>query len=801
MNSSILLDIRYALRQLLKSPGFSVVAILTLALGIGANTAMFSVVDAVLIRPLPYADPDRLVMVWEDGSRIGFPRATPSVANWVSWREGNNVFTDIAATRGGSFLVSGGNEPEHLSGRKVTANFWTVLGAQPMLGRAFTAEEDRTRAPVAVISYALWQRRFGGSRTAIGSKLILNDAPVTVIGVMPHEFFFLPWRFTDIWIPASFTPQELARRGQHFLNCEGRLKPGVTLAQARASMSELGRQLDKQFPDKQTMPVVVPLREQLTGETQMSLVVLLAAAACVLLISCANLANLLLARAASRQREVAVRSALGASRGRLMSQFLTESLVLAGFGAVAGVAMARPAMQFLETLVPTTMIAMHLGLDWRILSFSAAIAVTSALIFGMVPALGASRVALQATLKEGGRGMAGGRAHWFQHSLIVAETALAVVLLTCGGLLLQTLNTLRHVDIGMRQENLLTALTPLSRYRDFNKRVGFVNAMTEKIRAIPGVVNASAISSIPLTDDGGSSSYQLAGQTTDRGQDALDRVVTRDYFETVGATLREGRFFQASDRQSKEPVVVVNETFADRHFPGRSALGARFQFNNMAKDGYWYTIVGVVREIRERGLTADVKPVVYNVLEQSDQNWPDPGYLMIRTSLDPASLSSAVREAVWSIDPIEPVARVRSFSAIVDIELSQPAQDSTLLGAFAALALVLASIGLYGVLSYAVTQRTNEIGVRMALGATSSNILRTIGRQGLALTAVGLGVGLILSLAATRLMKSLLFGFTPHYVPAIASVSAILLLVAAIACFIPARRASRIDPLVALRHE
>jgi putative ABC transport system permease protein len=797
----LLTDIRYALRQLRKTPGFSVVAILTLALGIGANTAMFSVVDAVLVRPLPYADPDRLVMLWEDASRIGFPHNTPSPANWQIWRSQTKLFSDVAATKGGSFLVSGGNEPEHLSGRLVTASFWAVLGALPIMGRTFTEDEDRRKAPVAVISHGLWQRRFGGARDVVGSKLILNDSPVTVIGVMSRDFYFLPWRFTDIWTPAAFSPQELSQSGNHYLNCVARLKPGVSLNEARQAMTALGHGLMKDNPYDQSMPVLVPLREELAGKTQTSLIVLLCASACVLLISCANLANLLLARAASREREVAVRSALGAGRGRLMAQFLTESLVLAGLGAAAGLAAARPAMQFLETLVPTRMVAMHLRIDWRVLAFSASIAVISGIVFGMVPALSASRVQLQASLKEGGRGMAGSRRHWFQHSLIVAETALAVVLLTGGGLLLQTLNHLRQINLGIRTEKLLTALVPLTRYRDFNKRVAFVDAMLQKIRAIPGVTSAGSISDIPLTSVGGTSSYQFAWQGNNRGQDALNRVVTRGYFETIGAQLREGRFFQDSDRTTKEPVAIVNETFADRHFPGKSALGARFQYSNMYPGAYWYTIVGVVKEIRERGVSADLKPAVYIVNEQADQDWPVPSGLMIRTSGDSASIGPAVREAIWSVDSNQPIARMRTLDSIIDTELSEPSQDSALLAAFAALALVLASIGLYGVLSYAVTQRTSEIGVRMALGATSGNILRTFGRQGLLLTGIGLAVGLLLAMAATRLMTSLLFGFTPNYAPAVAAVSAILLVVAAVACFIPARRASRIDPLVALRHE
>jgi predicted permease len=799
-------DVRYALRQLRKTPGFSLIAILTLALGIGANTAMFSVVDAVLIRPLPYADADRLVMVWEDASRVGFPRNTPSPGNWQTWKRENTVFTDIAASRGRAFVMTGDGEPEQLPGLGVTASLWTVLGSQPVLGRVFTADEDTHNAPVAVISYGLWQRRFGGARDVLGRKMVLNDAAFTIIGVMPRDFYYRPFRTIDIWAPAAFTPKELNTVGSHYLNCVGRLKPGVTFEQARVAMTALGRQLLAKDPNHQSMPVLVPIREQLVGKTSTSLLVLLSAAACVLLISCANLANLLLARAAARGREVAVRSALGATRGRLISQFLTESLVLAGAGAIAGLAMARPAMKFLETLVPQTMLAMQLSLDWRVLAFSAAVAVGSGLVFGLVPALRGSapgsRNTIQQGLREGGRGVAGPQRHWFQHSLIVAETALAVVLLTGGGLLLETLQHFRQTDLGVRTDHVLTLNMLVARFRDFDRRTTFVNTVLEKVRAVPGVVSAGTISAIPMTEDGNTSSYLIQGDDPSRvDNDALFRVVSRDYFTAVGARLREGRFFDKGDHASKEPVALVNETFADKHFRGRSALGARFQFGPIGPAFYWYTVVGVVKEVRDRPMLSDLKPAIYIVNEQADQAWPQPGALIIRTSVEPLAVASAVRQAIWSVDANQPIARIRTLDNIVDTQLAEPSQDSTLLGAFAALALTLACVGLYGVLSYAVTQRTNEIGIRMALGATSTNILTAFSRQGMALTMGGLGTGLLLSVAASRLLSSLLYGFTPDYGRIVALVSVTLLGVAGLACLVPARRASRVDPIVALRYE
>src|SRR5436309_2765991 len=450
-------------------------------------------------------------------------------------------------------------------------------------------------------------------------------------------------------------------------------------------------------------------------------------------------------------------------------------------------------MRFLETLVPETMGTVRLTLDWRVLAFSAGAAITATLIFGLAPALGGSRLSPQNGLREGGRGTAGARSHWFQHSLIVIETALAVVLLTSGGLLLRTFQHLRNTDLGMRSEKLLTFETPLFRYPDFDRRVAFVNAELEKIRAIPGVINAGASSQIPLrVKDPQATFYLLAGQSKESmpGQVALMRVVTRDYFPTIGARLREGRFFEISDRRSASPVAIVNETFANRHFPGRSAIGARFQYGQLNEKGYWYTIVGVVKEIREVGMGEALRPAVYRLHEQTDQVGSLPSGIVVRTAVEPASIVSAVHQAIWSVDKNQPVWRVQTVEEIVDRQLSTATQSTTLLGAFALLALLLASLGLYGVLSYAVTQRTNEIGVRMALGATSNDILLSFSRRGLALTLAGLAIGLVLSIMAARLMTALFYGFRPDYIPAVAVVSLILLAVAALACFVPARRAS-----------
>ncbi len=798
-------DAGYGMRQVRRNPAFSAIAIATLALGIGGITAIFSAFDTILIRPLPYADADRLVMVWDDMSKSeGDSRFVSTPAEWIEWRRLNTVFTDLACSQPGDAILSGDGEPEEVRARKVTWNLWSVLGVQPALGRVFTEDEDDKGARVVVMSHGLWQRRFGGASDIVGRKISVNDEAYEVVGVMPRSFYFMPSRDIDMWMPASFPPGLRGNFTWHDAQIVARLKPGVTLEHARQSMTALSRQVtakeDFRGPHSVTM---IPLREEMAGKTQTALVVLLWAAAALLLISCVNLANLLLSRGAARGREVAVRAALGAGRGRLIAQFLTESLVLAGLGAVAGLALAMPAMRFLERLVPEAMGAARLTLDWRVLAFATVIAVAAALAFGLTPAWRGSRLTPQEGLRDGGRGTAGARSHRFQHSLIVVETALAVALLTCGGLLLQSFQHLWNTDLGIRTERLLTFETPLVRYKDFDKRVAFVNAELEKVRAIPGVTNAGAISRIPLTVTDNSRFYLLAGQSRDSvsKQIALTRVVSHGYFATVGARLREGRFFEASDRKSESPAVVVNESFANRHYPGRSPLGGRLKFERLNEKGYWYTIIGVVKEIRERGVAEDSRPAIYRVHEQADQSNDLASGIVVRTALQPKSLISEVRQAIWSVDKNQPLARIRTMEDIIDRQLSTPTQSTALLGAFAVLALLLASVGLYGVLSYAVMQRTNEIGVRMALGATSGEILLSFGKRGLALTLGGLAIGLALAAIAARLMTSLLYGFRPDYLLTFTVAALILLTVAALASLVPARRASRMNPVIALRSE
>jgi len=799
-------DLRYGLRQLRRSPGFSTIAIATLALGIGGITAMFSAFDAVLIRPMPFAEPDRLVMIWDDMTRLDITtKLTPSPAEWLEWRRLNTVFTDLAITQAVEATVSGDGDPEQVPARSASWTFWSVLGVRPAAGRVFTEDEDSKAVKVVVISHGLWQRRFGGRPEAIGRTMSINDERYEVIGIMPPTFYFLPARDVDLWVPASMPAWMRTSFGWHSATVVARLKPGISLVHARDSMRALSLQISAKDLGGGHPVLVIPLREEIAGRTRTALTVLLWASATLLVIACVNLTNLLLSRGAARRREVAVRTALGAGRGRLVRQFLTESLTLAALGALAGVALALPAIRFLERLVPEAMgDAAPLRIDWRVLLFSTGVAAVAAVGFGLVPALRGSRFTPQEAMRAGGRGSTGPRSHWFQHSLIVVETALAVALLICGGLLLQTYHYLRHTDVGMRSQRLLTFETPVFRYaRDFDQRVAFINREVEKVRAIPGVVGAASINLIPFTNSANATFYLLEGQSRSQtaGQVALIRNISRDYFTTVGAQLREGRPFTSDDRKSSTPVAIVNAQFAKRAYPGKSPLGQRFKFGSLGATGYWYTIVGVVNQIPESGILDETKPVVYRVYEQSEQISDLAAGIVVRTAEDPESIVPAVRQAIWSLDKNQPLAHIRTLDSMIDRQLSTSSESASLLGAFAALALVLASLGIYGVLSYAVAQRTNEIGVRMALGATASEILRSFTRQGLGLTMFGLAIGLAAGRAASRVLTTLLYGYQPGYFSTAAAVSLILIVVAALACLVPARRASRTDPMIALRQE
>ncbi|MBI1789367.1 MAG: ABC transporter permease, partial [Acidobacteria bacterium] len=576
-----LTDLRYALRGLARNRGFCAACVLTLALGIGANVAIFSAVDTLLLRPLPYPNAGRLVMVWEDASYVSFPRNTPAVANYVDWRAQNQVFSDMAAMRFRGANLTGEGLPESVRGRGVTANFFAVMGVMPAIGRPFTEDEDRRSAKVVVLSHGLWTRRFGCDRGLIGRPITMNGEPVTVIGVMPRSFRF-PDPNCQYWVPASFTPQQLAERGSHFLTVVARLRDGVSLERARAEMYTIATRLEKQYPATNTKvgAVVSALREEMTGDTRLGLLVLLAAAGCVLLIACANVANLLLARGAGRRRELAVRAALGAGGGRLIRQMITESLLLAGLGGAAGVGLAAAGRVVLEKIVPPGFAGdAQLALNGRLLLFALGVSLATGLFFGLAPAVTASRWSVVEALKQGGRGGlgTGGR---FRKGLAVAEVALSALLLVSAGLLVQTLLRLRGLDLGFQPEKMLTMLVslPNPKYADPARREAFELAVLGNVRSLPGVRGAAFTTNLPFTSIGNTVGFAIEGQPAagpGDNRDVMARVGSADYLPVLGVTLREGRFFTADDRAGSRQVVIVNEFLAKRFWPGQSALGKR----------------------------------------------------------------------------------------------------------------------------------------------------------------------------------------------------------------------------------
>jgi putative ABC transport system permease protein len=801
-------DLRFGLRQLLGKPGFALIAVLSLALGIGANTAIFSLVDAVLLRPLPFYQPERLVMVWEDASNIGFPRNTPAPANYADWKAQNKVFEDMAALNYGSYALTDAGEPEKVEAQGVTANFFPLLGIKPLLGRTFTQEEDQPgKDRVALISYGLWQRRFGGDPALIGKEILLDGRKHTVLGVMPRGFQFLS-KETGLWVPIAFSPRDLANRDAHYLNVVARLKPGVGLQQAQADIAAIMQRINREHQTYgyDFSAAVVSLREQLAGDVRPALLVLLVAVGCVLLIACANIANLLLARGAARYREIAVRTALGAGRRRIVRQLLTESVSLAVAGGVAGLLFAWLSFFFLKQIIPGSM-ALHAGvrIDARVFVFTLLLSLFTGVIFGLAPALQAAKVDLNEALKQsGGRTGTGTGQRRLRGALVVVEIALALVLLVGAGLLIQTFLRLRALDIGVNPENVLTLRTalPTNKYSEPAKRTAFYQQVLERVRALPGVVSAGYTTAVPLTYKGGTSGFTVEGRERRPGQDANNRQVSAGYMEAMGIKLRQGRFFDEHDDVQSQPVAIINETMARQYWPGENPVGRRLKIGPIESSWPWVTVVGVVGDVKEMGLEAPAKAEMFFPYQQlPGQPWHKPRDLAIRTTGDPLSIVAAVRQAVWSVDPTQPVSNIRTMDEIMAEEVAQRRIGMTLLVAFAALALLLASLGIYGVLSYAVTQRTQEIGIRMALGAGRQAVVRMVLVDGMRLATAGIIIGLGASFALTRLMSGLLFGVSASDPRTLAGVTLLLSAVALVACYVPARRAAKVDPMVALRYE
>lgn len=791
-------DLRYAARMFRKQPGFAATVLLTLALGIGATTAIFSTVDAVLLRGLPYEDPDRLVMVWEHAPTAGFPKNTPAPANYVDWNSRNQVFTEMAATISRTANLTDREPPEQVLGRGVTANFFSVLGVRPVLGRVFTEEEDRTEAPIVMLSHQLWRRRYQGDPAILGQTIVMSGMRHAVVGVMPADFVFRN-REIEYWVPIGSTPKFQGVRSVHSLNVVARLKPGVTVERAASEMNAIATELARQYPENANIGVVVvPIDEELLGDTSIMLLVLVIAAGSVMLIACANLASLLLARAVSRQHEFSMRLALGADRRRLIRQMITESMILSLVGGALGVWVALASIRALSPLVPLSVVAAGTpNVDSRLLAIAFVLSVLTGLAFSIIPAVRAAAASPNDALKQSSRSAVSGR-NRAREILITIEMAAALVLLVSAGLMLQTLASLRAVDIGFRPQHLLTVRTslPADKYREPARRIAFYDSVLAGVRALPGVENAAYASTLPFTSQGNTAGYRIENRTLEQGDpgDALFRVMTNDYLDTLGVRLLEGRLPQATDGPDSAPVVVVNAAFARRYWPNGTALGYRIAVT--LKEPVWMTIIGVVADVRERGYDVEMKPGMYVLASQLGLS---ANTLIIRSVHDPLTVLPAIRRVVASVDPEQPIAAVQTMDEILGSGLADRRQVMVLLSAFAALGLILASLGIYALLSHTVSQRSREVALRIAFGASRGAVVRKVVGRGLVLTAIGLTIGLAGCWAVTSMMRTLLHGVQPNDPMTLAAVTTLLMIVALAACWMPARRASRLDPAVILR--
>jgi predicted permease len=806
-------DVRFGSRMLVRSRAVTIVAVLALALGIGANTAIFSVVNSVLLKPLPYKSSERLVMVWEDATKYGFAHNTPAPANFIDWREQGEAFEDMAALIDQSFNLTDVGEPERIEGQRVSASLFPLLGVEPVLGRAFLPEEDRPEGNrVVILSHGLWRRRFGLDENIIGKTLNLNAELFTVVGVMPPAFQF-PDPEDELWVPVAFSPDEASNRGSHYLRVVARLKPDVTLGQAQAEMDTIAARLEQQYPQSNTSvgAVVVSLQEELVGDIRPALLVLLGAVGFVLLIACANVANLLLARAAARQKETAIRTALGAGRLRLMRQFLTESILLAGLGGAVGLMLAVWGIDLIVRFIPGNIWqAKSVSFNMSVLGFTLLVSLVTGVVFGLAPALQASRTNLNESLKEGGRDSAtGARGSRVRKLLVVSEIALALVLLIGAGLMINSFTRLRNVDAGFQPDNLLTMriiLTP-SKYPDQTRRAAFFTELLSRVKALPGVQDAGAISWLPLTFKGGSNGFTIEGRPEpprDQLPISIVRVISPDYFRTMSIPLLKGRAFTEQDTQDSPGVVIINEAMAKHFWPGEEAIEKRIKMGGFNSEAPWLSVVGIAKNVRQYELNTESKPEMYfpyiqaNVSGSAAFGMRD---LVVRTSTDPLGLAAAARSEVWAVDKDQPVSNIRTMEQIMSTSVSRQRFNMLLLGIFAAVALILAAVGIYGVMSYSVAQRTHELGIRMALGAQSRDVLGLVIGQGMKLTLIGIATGLAAAFALTRLMSSLLYGVSATDPLTFAAISVILTGVALAASFVPARRAIKVDPIVALRYE
>ena len=801
--TSFLQDARYALRLFAKAPGFAVVAVLTLALGIGANTAIFTVVNALLLRPLPYGEPSRLVMVWQDlRGRGGPPDEWATPGNYADWRGAKDVFEDVAVIASWRPTLTGGAEPEPIPGERVSHEYFSVLGIQPLQGRSFQQSDDVPNAPlVAMLSYGLWQRRFGGDPAIIGSAVTLGGEPHQIIGIVPQGFRPIVNSDAQIWRPFRLNTATPSR-GAVVLRAVAKLPAGVSHERAQAAADVLAGRLEKQYPqfNEKTRFNLTPLHDRVVGDIRPGLLALLGAVAFVLLIACANIANLLLARGSARGRELAVRLALGAARRRVVRQLLTESVILAVIGGIAGVMLGTWAVDALVAAAPDNAPRLsEIALDWRVLGFAALLTVVTGVLFGLAPAFQAARGDVTGALNDRGRGNTGTAGRNIRRALVTVEVALALILLTGAGLLLQTFIKLQSADLGFKPDNLIAGFVNppgAAGYNSPEKHLAFYDRVFENAKALPGVQNVAMASVLPLSGDS-DTSFSIEGAPAPRSQSETPvtwyRLVSASYFETMGVAIRRGRSFQTREAT---PVVVVNETFARSYFAGTEALGRRIRLGG--PDDPWFTIVGIAADVKIRGAREGPRVETYVPYWQMTE----PGmWIIAKAASNPEGLTAPMKQAVYSVDRNVPVSGVTTLASMVGDSIEQPRFFALLATAFAGLALTLAAIGIYGVMSYVVSQRTGEIGVRMALGASPSEVFTLVVGDGLKLAAAGVVLGLAGSYFVARWLTTLLFGVLPGDPVTFAATSIVLLAIAAAACLMPASRATKVDPMVALRTE
>jgi putative ABC transport system permease protein len=807
-------DLKFAIRSLLKSPGFATAALITLALGIGATSAIFSVVKAVLLTPLPYAEPDRRVQIWSRW--VSFDKTWLSDQEIVDYQTMAKTMTAVAAWSSGQQNLTGDGEPVRVGVGFVTANTFDVLGVNPLLGRTFTAEEDRPNGPPAVIlGYHLWQNRYGGDRSVLGRKLSLNDVPVEVVGVMP-EGFKLPTDFTDdaaepsqLWRPFQMNMSGLVR-GSHGYYAAGVLAPGQTAASATEELRAITQRLTDRGdypPQMKFSAFAVSLDDEIRGDLRPAMWLLMGAVGFLLLIACVNVANLLLVRGDARLREMAVRTAIGAAPNRLMRQLFTESLVLAVAGAVVGLALAAAALKALITIDPTSIPALApVRLDGTVVIFTLVLAVITTLLFGLVPALRSLRVNLVDSLREGSQqATLGGKRQRLRNVLVAAEMGLAVILVIGAGLMIRSLSALGHIDLGFDPQRVLTMRVslPQARYDTPEKVVAFYRQMNQRVRAVNGVEKAGIVRVLPLATTIGDFGLDIEGYEEAPGRNAKGdwQIVSDGAFEAMGTRLIRGRWFTEAEHTDSQLVAVVNETLARTYWKDGNAVGGRLRVGNMRNP--WVNVIGIVADERHNGVTGVVKEKFYIPHSQwhvvTGGNIIRNVFVVARTAGDPLAVAGALRNEIRQMDPNLPVANIRPMSEVVSTALATPRLTGFLLATFATIALMLAAVGIYGVLSYLVSQRTHEIGIRLAIGADRRQVLLMILRQGVMLALFGIGVGIVGAFALTRLMQSLLYQVAPSDPITFAAVPVALVIVAAMASYLPARRATRVSPVTALR--